>query len=262
MEYMLRLGYVVRGLLYGVIGLLALQVVMGVGGRFTDAQGAIAFIGQSALGNILLYAVLVGLIGYGLWGLIRAAVDPLHKGTDTKGVLARVGYAVSGVSYLFLAFATWNLIKGQATAAHSGAQAAQTQQLAGSLMAKPWGVWVVALIGLIVIAAGLVQIYQGFSATFDRQYNAYALNSNQRKWMVRLGRFGVAARGVVFTLIGIFLFLAAYKHDPSQAQGIDGTLAALLHQPYGPLMLGIVALGLIAFGLYSALSGVWLRLKR
>ena len=80
--------------------------------------------------------------------------------------------------------------------------------------------------------------------------------------MVRLGRFGTAARGLVFTLIGVFLFLAAYQHDPSRAQGIDGALAALLRQPSGPWLLGIVALGLIAFGFYSALSGVWLRLKR
>jgi len=88
------------------------------------------------------------------------------------------------------------------------------------------------------------------------------LSSNQRKWIDRLGRFGTAARGVVFTLVGMFLFLAAFHHDPSHAKGIDGVLTALLHQPYGAWLLGVVALGLVAFGIYSAMSGLWLRLKR
>jgi hypothetical protein len=72
----------------------------------------------------------------------------------------------------------------------------------------------------------------------------------------------VAARGLVFTLIGFFLFLAAYQNDPGRAQGIDGVLTSLLQQPYGPWLLALVALGLNAFGIYSALSGLWLRFKR
>ncbi len=261
MENLLRLGYVARGLIYGIIGVLALQVATGSGGALTDTQGAIGYIGKSPLGNLLLFVVLAGLIGYGLWGLIRAVVDPLHKGSDAKGIAARIGYVVSGVSYLLLAFVTYSLIKGRAPAS-SGSQTAQTQQLLGSILSKPWGAWVALIISFIVIAIGLSYIYQGLNARFDKQYDPYALSNEQRKWMIRLGRFGTAARGVVFALIGAFLFLAAYRHDPSQAQGIDGALAALLHQPYGPFLLGVVALGLIAFGLYSAMSGVWLRLRR
>ena len=105
-------------------------------------------------------------------------------------------------------------------------------------------------------------VAQGLRGDFDRVLEPYALNSNQRTWLERLGRFGIAARGVVYALVGVFLFLAAYRHDPSQAQGINGVLAALLQQPYGPWLLGIVALGLIAFGIYSAASGIWLRYKR
>lgn len=261
-ETLLRLGYVVRGVVYGVIGLLALQMVVGGGGKLTDTQGAIAVIGKTPLGGVLLYVILAGLVGYGLWGLIRAIVDPLHKGTDAKGIAERVGYAISGISYLLLGLATFSLITGGASAARSGAQAAQTQQITGTILSKPWGAWVVALVALIVMGAGVLQIYQGFHPSFDQQFKPYALSSGQRKWIARVGRFGAAARGLVFTLIGLFLFLAAYHNDPSRAQGIDGVLASLLHQPYGPWLLGVVALGLIAFGVYSALSGFWLRLKR
>ena len=262
MENLLRLGYLVRGLVYGVIGLMALLIVIGGGGALTDTQGAIAIMGGAAGGGILLYAVLVGLASYGLWGLVRAVADPMHKGTDTKGIAERVGYAISGISYLLLALATYGLITGRAAAAQNGAQTAQTQQTVGTLLSQPWGALLVMLIALIVMGVGLFQVNQGIQPQFNQQFTPYALNTRQRTWITRVGRFGMAARGLVFMLIGLFLFLAAYHHDPSRAQGIDGVLASLLQQPYGIWLLGIVALGLIAFGVYSALSGVWLRLKR
>jgi Domain of Unknown Function (DUF1206) len=138
-ENLTRLGYLVRGLVYGVIGLLALQVVLGGSGALTDTQGAIAVMGRTPLGGILLYAILIGLVGYGLWGLIRAIADPLHRGTDAKGIVERVGYAISGISYLLLAMATYSLITGGASAARSGAQTAQTQQTVGTILSQPWG---------------------------------------------------------------------------------------------------------------------------
>jgi hypothetical protein len=111
---------------------------------------------------------------------------------------------------------------------------------------------VVAAVALGITIAGLAQIYQRVQPGFGRQYQPYALNANRRKWITRLGRFGVAARGLVFTLIGFFLFLAAYQNNPGRAQGSDGVLKSLLQQPYGPWLLALVALGLIAFGIYSA----------
>jgi hypothetical protein len=261
-ENLLRLGYVVRGMVYGIIGVLALQVAIGSGGTLTDTQGTIATIGRTSLGGILLYVVLAGLIGYGLWGLIRAIADPLHKGTEAKGLGERIGFAISGISYLALGLVTFNLITGQAMAAQNGAQTAQARQSVGTILSKPWGAWVVAAVALVITGVGLLQIYQSTRPDFIRQYQPYALNENQRKWITNLGRFGVAARGLVFTLIGFFLFLAAYQNDPGRAQGIDGVLTSLLQQPYGPWLLALVALGLNAFGIYSALSGLWLRFKR
>jgi len=262
METLMRLGYMVRGLVYGVIGVLAIQVALGVGGALTDVQGAIVAISKTPIGGMLLYGILIGLIGYALWGLIRAVFDPLHKGTDLKGIATRVGYAVSGISYGLLALATYRLITGAASAARGGAQATQTQQAAASILSYSWGPWVVGIVAFVVIGVGLLQIFQGLGRNFDQQFQPYTLNNTQRIWIIRLGRFGTAARGIVFTLIGLFLFLAAYHNDPSQAKGVDGVLTALLHQPFGPWLLGAVALGLIAFGIYSALSGIWLRFKR
>jgi type IV secretory pathway VirB2 component (pilin) len=262
MEGLTRLGYLVRGLVYGVIGLLALQVALGTGGALDDPQGAIVTMGRTRLGGIALYGILIGLIGYALWGIVRAVIDPLHKGTNLKGIAERLGYAISGISYGLLALATYGLITGDVTPARNGAQAAQTQQATASILSKPWGPSAVAVVGVIVTGVGLWHIVEGLRLRFRQQFQLYMLSNNQRKWIARLGRFGTVARGLVFALVGMFLVLAAYRHDSSQAQGIDGVLRVLLQQPYGPWLLGIVALGLIAFGIYSAVSGLVLRLKR
>jgi hypothetical protein len=110
--------------------------------------------GRTPLGGVRLYVVLAGLVGYGLWGLIRAIADPLHKGTDVKSLVERLGFAISGVSYLVLGLATLNGITGQAT--HSGAQTALAQQTVGVILSKPWGAWVVAAVALGIAWSGLV----------------------------------------------------------------------------------------------------------
>ncbi len=261
-ETLTRLGYVARGLIYGTIGVLALEVATAKGGVLADPQGAIAALGQTPLGKIVLYLILVGLVGYALWGFIRAVFDPLHKGSNLSGLAARAGYLVSGISYGLLILPTYGLITAKTAAARNGSQTAQTQRATASILSQPWGPWVVGLAGLALLGVGLWYIVQGFQPQFSQQFRPYMLNRRQRKWIEELGRFGTAARGLVFALVGWFLFLAAYHHDANQAQGINGALAALLRQPYGPWLLAIVAAGLIAFGIYSVMSGIWLRLKR
>ncbi len=115
MEKLIRLGYVARGVVWGVIGLLAFQVATGNGGKITDQQGAIAAVGNTPVGRVLLYVMLVGLVGYALWGLIRAVVNPLHLGHGAKGIAERLGYLVSGISYGLLAviIIVVNLLSGR-----------------------------------------------------------------------------------------------------------------------------------------------------
>lgn len=262
METWMRFGYMVRGLVYCVIGLLAFRVALGAGGALDDPQGAIVTLGNTPLGGVVVYGVLLGLVGYASWGLIRALFDPLHKGTDAKGLVARAGYAVSSLVYILLAFATYRLITSGTSAARNGAQEAQTQEATASILSNSWGPWIVGIAAIIVGGFGLSQVFLGLRRDFHRQFEIYSLSGNQRTWMHWLGRFGTAARGVVFALVGVFLFLAALHNDSSLARGMDGVLSALLHQPYGATMLAVVALGLVAFGMYSIMSGIWLRFKR
>jgi hypothetical protein len=257
METLARVGYAVRGVIYFTMGLLALDVTLGKRGSPTDQQGAIAEIGRQPAGQLLLWIILIGLISYALWGVIRAVFDPLHKGKDTKGLLTRGGYLVSAISYALLALPTYSLISGTRSAAQSGSGLPMS-----SIMSKPWGPWLIGLIGLVVIGAGVQQIIQGFNATFDKQFNAYAMTAEQIEWATQLGRFGTATRGVILVIVGGLLCLAAYHSSSIRQIGILAAFTTLMRQPYGIWLLGIVAVGLMAFGVYSIESAVWFRLKR
>ena len=258
MEALTRYGYGVRGLIYIVMGLLALQVTLGKGGALASPQGAIAIIGKQPAGMILLWIVLVGLISYSLWGVVRAVMDPLHKGHDAKGLLARAGYLASAFGYAILIIPTYGYITG----ASKTANGSQTQKFITKIMTMPWGRWAIGILGLVVLLAGLYQIYQGLSAGFERQFHTYSLTPKEVKLVTGVGRFGTAARGVVLAIVGGLFGLAAYQANPSQQVGMDTALATLLHQPYGIWLLGIVSLGLIAFGIYSMLCALWFRIRR
>jgi len=257
MEVLTRLGYGVRGVIYIVMGILAVQVALGKGGALASPQDAIAAIGKQPAGMILLWVVLIGILAYSVWGLVRAIWDPLHKGSDTKGILTRIGYLASAVGYAFLAYTTYGFINGASQSA-SGSPA----KLLASVMAMPMGRWAIALVGLIVVVVGLYQIMLGIKAGFEKQFQTYDLTPKEAKLVTDVGRFGTAARGVVFALVGGLIFLAAYNSNPSQPVGMDAALATLLHQPYGIWLLGIIAVGLVAFGFYSLLGAIWFRFKR
>jgi hypothetical protein len=258
MEALTRLGYGVRGLIYITMGLLAVQVSLGKGGAPAGPQGAIAAIGKQPAGLILLWVILVGLISYSLWGVVRAVLDPLHKGHDLKGLLARFGFLVSAFGYAILIMPTYGYITG----ASKNGNGFQTQKFINSIMAMPWGRWAIGIIGLAVLAGGLYQLYQGFTASFDKQIKTYALTPKEVRLATNVGRFGTSARGVVFALVGGLISLSAYQANPSQPVGMESALATLMKQPYGIWLLGIVAVGLIAFGVYSLLSAAWFRIRR
>jgi hypothetical protein len=258
MEGLTRLGFAVRGLIYIVIGLLALQLVLGKGGKLASPQQAIAEIGKNPAGMILLWVVLLGLISYSLWGLVRAFLDPLQKGHDLKGIIARFGFLISALGYAILIMPTYGYITGNS----QSASGSQNQNFISSIMTMPSGRWIVGIVGLATIIGGFYQIYQGLKAKFDRQFQVISLKPDQAKIAISLARYGTAARGIVFALVGGLICLAAYQANPSQPTGMDAALATLLKLPFGIWLLAIIAIGLIAFGAYSMMSALWFRLRR
>lgn len=257
-ERLARLGYVAKGIVYFIIGLLAAQVALGIGGKTTDSTGALQTIVTQPFGKFLLAIVTLGMIGYALWRLVEALFDPEHKGqnTDAKHIGKRIGYAFSGLAYAGLAVTAIKLLTGSG----GSGGGSSPQDWTARFMAQPFGRWLVGLAGLLIIGVGLYMIYEAIKGKFRGELNWQQMSPNERTWATRIGKFGITARGIVFAVIGIFLSQAALKSDPSQAKGIGEALAVLAQQPFGRWILGFVAFGLIAYSIYCVVEARYRRI--
>lgn len=251
LEWLARWGYGARGVVYLIVGFLALMAAFGTGGQTTDTKGALQQLLAQPAGSFLLALVAVGLVGYSLWRAVQAIADPDHHGTSTKGFAIRAGLLVSALVHLGLAVFALSLIFGWGTGGGS------TQNWTARLMSVPFGKGLVAAVGVAIIAAGLAQIVKGWKADFEKYLY---LDAGNRRWINPVSRAGLIARGVTFLIIGGFFITAAWQTDPSEARGLDGALRTLQAQPYGTWLLAIVAAGLVAFGVYSFVEARYRRI--
>jgi Domain of Unknown Function (DUF1206) len=256
LELLERLGYVVRGVLYAVMGFLALRIALATpGGKATDLSGSLVWLIGNQFGKLVLIVTIIGLVAYSIWGFVRAIYDPLHRGRDAKGIMARMGFVTSAVSYLAIALFALHILAGQGAASHDS-----TQKTVSTLLANPLGGVITVVLGVIAILIGIGQFIEAYRATFAQDLKAAEMTESERDIAVGLGRFGMAARGVTFLVIGWFLIQAGLHHAPGQVQGFGGAFLFLLAQPYGRWLLGVVALGFIALGLHSFACARWVRL--
>ena len=250
-----RFGLVVRGIIYVVPGVVALRLALGTHGAAMTQTSAIEMIGHRPFGLALLVALAVGLGGYSLWGVIRVVFDPLHKGHSPRGLAKRFGFATSALAYASLLIATFHYLTG---APH---QTPKPYDWTAGLLSKPFGAWALAIIGLCWIAGGgIAEIARGWSGSFREDLDFGRVGPAERWWTMRVGRFGVVARGVVFTIVGILLVGAALHAHLSHSDGMDGALLALADQPFGRMLLAAAGLGLVAFGVFSAMCARSMRM--
>ncbi len=243
-----RLGYLARGVVYLIVGGFAFLAAIGQGGGTTDTKGAIRSLLDEPFGQFLVGFMALGLLGYGVWRLIMAWRDPEFKGKDAKGAGTRLGYIASGLANIVLAyFALSIILPGIVPGGGGGGGGGGTQDWTARVLSWPAGQWLVGLVGLVLIGVGIGFVYRGFTADFKKHLTGEA----HKPGIINICRFGVAARGVVFALIGLFVGIAAWQSDPSEAKGLAAALAALQAQPYGFALLGIVGLGLVAFAFYN-----------
>ena len=240
-----RFGYAAKGVVYLLAGLLTARAAFGLGGRPADKQGALQTILSQPFGRVALVLIGVGLIGYVLLRFAQALLDPERKGSDAKGIALRAGYLLSGLAYGGLALTALRLAAGMAGGGAGGNQ----QGVIARVFALPLGRWLIGLVGLGVVGAGLYQIYRGWTADFSEHLRWGEMSAAERSWTTRLGRVGLVARGVVWALAGGFLVQAALLLDPGRVQDSGGALLALAGL-LGPWAVGVVALGLAAYGVY------------
>ena len=254
-----RVGYAAKGVVYLVIALLALRAAVGSGGRVTNSGGALATIGRGPFGTIALGVIGVGLLAFAVYSLVAAATGADQRHPGAKGAALRAGQAGTGLAYGALGVQALALI-AQARAAGGGGGGG-AEHWTARLLAAPFGRALVIALGLAVMAYAAYQLYAAFAKDPRRHLDLSAASPTAARAVERLARFGIAARAVVFALIGWFLVRAALAYDPQRAGGIDQSLATLGAQPFGKVVLGVVALGLAAYGVYGLAEARWRRMR-
>ncbi len=241
--WLARAGLVARGVVYGVIGILALKLALGDGGKATNQTGALKTISGQSFGEVLLILVAIGLGGYSLWRLLRAAVG--HGAEQTDSASDRVAALASGIAYGILCITAVKILT------ESGAGSGTPKQPTGGVLDWPAGPVLVAIAGAVLIGVAAYQAYKGLARKFLEDANTGEMSEGVEKAYTALGVFGHVARAVIFALIGYGLIKAALDYNPKEAIGLDGALRELADASYGPLLLGAVAVGLAGFALYS-----------
>ena len=243
-EWLSRAGFVARAAIYVIIGVLALELAVGVGGKATNQQGALQTLARQPFGKVLLVLVAVGLAGYAAWRLTRAALGHGPEGSDTG--FDRIAALGSGIVYGGLCVIAVQVLLGA-----TGSSAAQTHDATANVLGWPAGTWLVGTAGAVLVGIGLYQGYRGLSRDFLEDAKVEQMSRKMKDAYAFLGTFGYLARMLVFALVGAFLIKAAVDYSPREAIGLDGALAKVANHSYGHVGLGVVAAGLIAFGLYS-----------
>jgi hypothetical protein len=245
-----RLGMLCSGVLWILVGALAVGVALGAGGETTDRTGALHEIGKQSWGSVLLILLAVGFAGYALWRFTAAALGRKIETNEELGWGKRLWYAARGAFYAFLCYTSVAILLGS----HSDSSEKQHTE---AVLDWTGGRWVVGAIGLGVLGWGLGSAYRGITRSFKDDLHTERMSETARRWTTRAGVVGYLSRAVVFVLIGVFLIRAALEYDPDEAVGLDGALQKLAHQTFGPILLGIVAAGLVAYGLFYLVRAVY-----
>ena len=249
-----RVGLLAQGVLYIVVGILAVKVALGAREESPDKNGALRTIADQPFGKTLLILLAVGLGAHALWQLARAILDRDDQGEGAKGLAKRGAALGRGVWYGALCWLTVSTLIGNGSGGDS-----EQQQTAG-VFEHSGGRYLVYGAGFAFLGAAAFNAYRAVTCKFNKKLKQGEMNETEEAVATGFGIFGFLARAVVFCLIGLFLVKAAWEYDPKQARGLDGALLELAQRPYGEFLLGVVAAGLIAFGLYCFVQARYRRI--
>jgi hypothetical protein len=248
-----RAGFVARGVVYVLIGALAVRIALGSGGEEADRQGALRQVAEQPFGRVMLWALVVGFGCMALWRGARAVM--------TRGPRRKAGSRLlDGGRAVFYAAVCWATAAFAAGSGQGSSGDAKSQDWTASALKLPYGRVLVGVVGCILIGVGVVLAVRAALRRFLRQLDTGAMGRRTRQVVTWLGVGGGVARGTVFAAAGIFILVAAVRFDPNEAKGVDATLRSFARTPMGPWLLVAVAVGLILFGIFSFASARWRRL--
>ncbi len=254
MSVLARAGLAARGIMYGLIGIIAVQIALGSTHQQADRSGAVRLVAATPFGSVILWLLVIGFIGLTLWRLSEAAWGAPGTGGHKAG--QRLVNLLKAVIY---GFVTWGILKFALGLGAPASSNKQSRDLTATAFKHSGGRIAVGIAGIIIVGIGLYLAYQAYRARFLRDMSMGSASPRTAAVVTWFGRVGGIARGAVFVTIGIFLVVAAVDAKPGQAKGIDSALVTLDHTPLGPWLLGAVALGLVIFGVFSCCEARWRR---
>ncbi|WP_309572016.1 DUF1206 domain-containing protein [Deinococcus sp.] len=257
LEALARVGYASKGIVYGMLGFLALSVALGQGGATTDTKGALIRLDDLPGGQVLMWLLVLGLLGYALWQLLRAALDPEHHGTKPGALLKRTGYTLSGGANIALAiFAARVASRGSISHSQNG-----TANAASTVLHIPGGQFLLGLVGVALFALAGSQLYTAYGAKFMKRMAFTDIGAKYQDTLKRVGQLGIASRGVLSAIIGGFLLVAAWRDSAGTVVGVSGALTWLRGQPAGNFLLAAVALGTLCYGAWCGVQAMYRRIR-
>jgi hypothetical protein len=255
MRFLARAGLAARGVMYVIIGWIAVQIAFGHSRQQADRTGALHSISSTPVGGVLLWLLVIGFFGMALWRLSEALYGA--PGTSGRKASQRLAALARAIVYGVIGYGILKYVLGA-----GGPQSSDTESvdLTATLLRHPGGQALVVVIGLAFIGGGACLAYQAWRKEFRRDFELGPVRPRTRRVVEWLGEFGGIARGAVFVTAGVFLVVAAVDAEPQQAKGLDSSLRTLAAAPLGPWLLVLVAIGLIMFGLFSCCEARWIRL--
>jgi hypothetical protein len=249
-EKLARMGYAARGIVYVIVGIIAAQAALGKRG-VADQHGVFGEILRRPGGKFMLGLLAMGLVGFAVWRFVEAGLDPERDGAGKRAL-----FAISGIVHVGLALSAARMALGSGSGGGGDGGASWTAKL----MEAPGGRFLVAAAALGIAGYGVMQLVKAYKSEIDKRLDLSPLSSEARRWAVRASRAGLAARGVVFVVIGFFLLQAGRHENASETRGLGGALDALHDTAYGPWLLGLVALGLVGYGVTQLLKSRYRRI--
>ncbi|HEX8975496.1 MAG TPA: DUF1206 domain-containing protein [Solirubrobacteraceae bacterium] len=256
-HWLVRAGFVSRGITYGVIGGLTMALALGAGtaGAAPNQQGALALIARDGLGRVVIVGIAAGLLAYAMWKFDQGIHGGGPQGGSSGAAKDRVSNFAGGAAYLvFFAVAVKTL------AGSGGNASGAPRHAAAGVLAWPGGPFLVGLGGLALILISAFQAYEASRCRFAQDFRTADMTQAQHHAFLRLGQVGLIARAAVFALVGYFLLRTAIGYNARDAVGLDGALERLHHQSYGPWLTGLAAAGLLTFAVFSLVEARFRRL--
>jgi hypothetical protein len=248
-HFLARAGLTARGVIYILVGWVAVLVALGKSSREADQSGALQLLAGKSYGLVSLWLLGIGFAAYALWRLSEAAFGVTG---EKPGAGPRLKSLARAIIYAGLSYLTFTVIAGTARS-----QASRQQDVTASVMQHTGGRVLVGIIGLVVVVCGLVLVIEGVRQKFMKYLQTGQMSARTRRVVTVLGMTGTIARGVVFALVGVLVIDAAVTFKAAESGGIDKALRTLRDQPFGQSLMLLAALGLLIFGVYGLCEARW-----